>query len=274
MEGQTIEHYKIAERIGKGGMGEVYRATDTKLNRDVAIKVIPDLFAKDPDRMARFSREAQVLASLNHPNIAAIYGLEESGGKRALVMELVDGETLAERIKRGSIPVQEALEIAKQIAEALEEAHEHGFIHRDLKPANVKNHLERYRKGFGFRPGQSPRRRVELRLLSRPQSVTDPQCGRDGGGSDSRHRGLHEPGASTGAEGRPPRRYLVLRRCALRDAYRQVRLQWRDDLRRSGQSLGTGAGLGVVTEEHAGEHASPSPPVLREKRTAATSIDG
>ena len=138
MEGQTIQHYKIAERIGKGGMGEVYRATDTKLNRDVAIKVIPDLFAKDPDRMARFSREAQVLASLNHPNIAAIHGLEESEGKRALVMELVDGETLQERIKRGAVPVEEALKYAKQIAEALEEAHEHGFIHRDLKPANIK----------------------------------------------------------------------------------------------------------------------------------------
>ena len=138
MEGQTLQHYRIAERIGKGGMGEVYRATDTKLNRDVAIKVIPDLFAKDPDRMARFSREAQVLASLNHPNIAAIHGLEESEGKRALVMELVDGETLQERIKRGAVPVEEALKYAKQIAEALEEAHEHGFIHRDLKPANIK----------------------------------------------------------------------------------------------------------------------------------------
>ncbi|MEE9263851.1 MAG: protein kinase [Vicinamibacteria bacterium] len=138
MKGQTIEHYRITEKIGQGGLGEVYRATDTKLNREVAIKVIPDLFAKDPDRMARFSREAQVLASLNHPNIAAVHGLEKSEGKLALVMELVDGETLAERIKRGPIPVQEALKIAKQIAEALEEAHEHGFIHRDLKPANVK----------------------------------------------------------------------------------------------------------------------------------------
>jgi serine/threonine-protein kinase len=138
MQGETIEHYRITEKIGHGGMGEVYRATDTKLNRDVAIKVLPELFAQDPDRMARFSREAQVLASLNHPNIASIHGLEESGGKRALVMELVDGETLAERIKRGPIPLEEALSIAKQIAEALEEAHENGFIHRDLKPANVK----------------------------------------------------------------------------------------------------------------------------------------
>jgi len=138
MKGQTIEHYKISEKIGQGGMGEVYRATDTKLNREVAIKVLPARLAEDPDRMARFSREAQVLASLNHPNIAAIHGLEESGGRRALVMELVEGETLAERIQRGPIPLEEALHIAKQIAEALEDAHEHGFIHRDLKPANVK----------------------------------------------------------------------------------------------------------------------------------------
>jgi len=135
---QSIAHYRITDKIGQGGMGEVYRATDTKLNRSVALKLLPDLFSKDPDRMARFSREAQVLASLNHPNIAAIHGLEESGGKRALVMELVEGETLQERLQRGALPLEEALTVAKQIAEALEEAHEHGFIHRDLKPANVK----------------------------------------------------------------------------------------------------------------------------------------
>ncbi len=119
-------------------MGEVYRATDTKLNRDVALKVLPEEFARDADRMARFKREAQVLASLNHPNIAAIYGLEESEGTRCLVLELVEGPTLAERIKQGAIPLDEALNIAKQIAEALEAAHEKGIIHRDLKPANVK----------------------------------------------------------------------------------------------------------------------------------------
>ena len=119
-------------------MGEVYRARDTKLNRDVALKVLPDAFASDPDRLARFQREAQVLASLNHPGIAAIYGLEEADGVRALVLELVEGPTLADRIKQGPIPIDEALPIAKQIAEALEAAHEQGVIHRDLKPANVK----------------------------------------------------------------------------------------------------------------------------------------
>ncbi|MDP3718709.1 MAG: serine/threonine-protein kinase [Acidobacteriota bacterium] len=124
--------------LGAGGMGEVYRARDPKLNRDVAIKVLLPSVANDPDRLARFSREAQVLASLNHPNIAHIHGLEESGGVTALVMELVEGEDLSQRISRGPIPLDEALPIARQIAEALEAAHECGIIHRDLKPANIK----------------------------------------------------------------------------------------------------------------------------------------
>ena len=138
MVGTTISHYKIIEKIGQGGMGEVYRATDTKLHRDVALKVLPEASAQDEQRMARFSREAQVLASLNHPNIASIYGLEEADGKQALVLELVEGEDLAERIKRGAVPLEESLKIALQIAQALEAAHDNGIIHRDLKPANVK----------------------------------------------------------------------------------------------------------------------------------------
>src|SRR5437870_10943416 len=121
-------------KIGEGGMGEVYRALDTKLGREVAIKIIPETFARDADRMMRFARESRVLASLNHPNIAAIYGVEE----RALVMELVEGPTLAERITQAPIPVDEALPIARQMAEALEYAHEKGIVHRDLKPANIK----------------------------------------------------------------------------------------------------------------------------------------
>src|SRR5262252_6637797 len=131
---QTIAHYRITAKLGEGGMGEVWRATDTKLNREVAIKVLPEAFAADTDRLTRFTREAQVLASLNHPNIAAIYGVEE----RALVMELVEGPTLSERIEQGALPVEEALEIARQIADALEAAHEKGVVHRDLKPANIK----------------------------------------------------------------------------------------------------------------------------------------
>jgi serine/threonine protein kinase len=130
--------YQIIAAIGSGGMGEVYRARDTRLKRDVALKILPESFASNPERLARFQREAEVLASLNHPNIAAIYGVEESNSTRALVMELVEGETLAERIARGPIPIDEALPIAKQIAEALETAHEQGVVHRDLKPANIK----------------------------------------------------------------------------------------------------------------------------------------
>ena len=119
-------------------MGQVFRARDTKLDRDVAIKILPEAFAHDADRLARFEREAKTLASLNHPNIAGIYGLEESGGVTALVMELVEGDDLSQRIARGAIPLDEALPIARQITEALEAAHEQGIIHRDLKPANIK----------------------------------------------------------------------------------------------------------------------------------------
>ena len=136
--GTTLGPYEVTAQIGQGGMGEVYRARDTKLDRDVALKVLPQAFTDDPDRLARFEREAKVLASLNHPNIGHIYGLEEAEGQKALVLELVEGPTLADRIKQGPIPVDEALPIAKQIAEALEAAHEQGIIHRDLKPANVK----------------------------------------------------------------------------------------------------------------------------------------
>src|SRR6267142_3709092 len=136
--GTKIGLYQITARLGEGGMGVVYRALDTKLGRNVAIKTLPDAFADDPDRLARFQREAQVLASLNHPNIAHIYGLEESDHIGCIVMELVEGETLAEKLKRGLIPIEEALQIAKQIAEALEGAHEKGIVHRDLKPANIK----------------------------------------------------------------------------------------------------------------------------------------
>jgi len=138
MKGQAIAHYRVTAKIGAGGMGEVYRATDTKLGREVALKVLPQAFAQDEQRMQRFQREAQVLASLNHPNIATIYGLEHAEKIQALAMELVEGPTLAERIRQGAIPIEEALPVAKQIAEALEYAHEKGIIHRDLKPANIK----------------------------------------------------------------------------------------------------------------------------------------
>src|SRR6187397_2232516 len=157
--GTRLGPYEIVSAIGAGGMGEVYRAKDTTLDRDVAIKILPEAFAHDTDRLARFQREAKTLASLNHPNIAAIYGLEESGGITALVMELVQGDDLSQRIAKGAIPLDEALPIAKQIADALEGAHEQGIIHRDLKPANIKLRPDGVVKvlDFGLAKAMEPR---------------------------------------------------------------------------------------------------------------------
>ena len=136
--GTKLGGYEILAAIGAGGMGEVYRARDSKLGREVAIKVLPEEFTQHPQKLARFEREARLLAALNHPGIATLHGLEEAEGKPFLVMELIEGETLAERIARGPLPVNEALPLSQQIAEALEAAHEKGVIHRDLKPANIK----------------------------------------------------------------------------------------------------------------------------------------
>ena len=138
MIGHTLSHYRVTEKLGQGGMGEVYRAEDTNLSRQVAIKVLPDEFAHDAERLARFEREAKLLASLNHPKIASIYGLEQAEGKPFLVLELVEGQTLSERLKKGRIPLDETLDVCRQITEGLEAAHEKGVIHRDLKPANLK----------------------------------------------------------------------------------------------------------------------------------------
>jgi serine/threonine protein kinase len=135
--GSTLGHYRIDKQLGRGGMGEVYLAKDLSLNRKVALKFLPDIFSVDPERMARFEREARLLASLNHPNIGAIHGLEQTGEKRFLILELVEGETLAHRLSKGPLPLDDTLGIFRQIAEALEAAHEKGIIHRDLKPANV-----------------------------------------------------------------------------------------------------------------------------------------
>ena len=138
MIGRSFSHFRVTSKLGEGGMGEVWCAEDTKLGRNVALKVLPEVFAQDPERLARFEREARVLASLSHTNIAGVHGLEDVDGKRFLVLELVDGETVAERIQRGPIPIEEVVQIARQIAEAVESAHENGVVHRDLKPANVK----------------------------------------------------------------------------------------------------------------------------------------
>src|SRR5262245_4729202 len=136
--GQQLGSYEITSLLGKGGMGEVYRARDLKLKREVAIKVLPEEFSRHGDRVSRFQREAEVVASLNHPNIAAIYDFQTAGETRFLVLELVEGATLAERIQRGRLPIDEVLHIARSICDALEAAHEKTIIHRDLKPANVK----------------------------------------------------------------------------------------------------------------------------------------
>src|SRR5262244_2433688 len=172
MIGTRLAHYEITSHIGSGGMGDVYQATDTKLGRSVAIKFLPEAFSHDTERVARFQREARVLASLNHPNIAGIFGVEEIQGRHFLVMELVPGETLADRIKRGAISIEEALPIAKQIAEALEEATEKGIIHRDLKPANIKITPEGTVKVLDFGLAKAYEGPEEHRSLSQLSAAT------------------------------------------------------------------------------------------------------
>jgi serine/threonine-protein kinase len=175
--GTRLGPYEVTAQIGVGGMGEVYRATDTNLKRSVAIKVLPDSVASDPERVARFQREAEVLASLNHPNIAAIHGVERSGGMAALVMELVEGPTLADRIARGAIPEDDALPMARQIVEALEAAHERGIIHRDLKPANIKAHDDGAVKvlDFGLAKALAPEPKIATSVnWSHSPTITSP----------------------------------------------------------------------------------------------------
>jgi serine/threonine protein kinase/Tol biopolymer transport system component len=172
MIGTKLAHYEITSHLGTGGMGEVYQATDSKLGRSIAIKLLPEAFARDADRLARFEREARVLASLNHPHIAAIYGLEESGGRKFLVMELAPGETLAARISRGPIPLDEALKIAGQIAEALEAAHEKGVMHRDLKPANIKVTPDGHVKVLDFGLAKAFEGEAGSRSLSNSPTIT------------------------------------------------------------------------------------------------------
>ena len=162
MIGTKIGPFEVLGKLGEGGMGEVYRATDSHLKRSVAIKVLPASVAGDADRLARFQREAEVLAALNHPNIAAIYGLEKTPDLTALVMELVEGEDLSAQIARGPIPLAEALPIARQLAAALEAAHEQGIIHRDLKPANVKVRVDGTVKILDFGLALEPREPVRI----------------------------------------------------------------------------------------------------------------
>src|SRR6516225_8144464 len=178
--GSQLGSHEITALLGKGGMGEVYRARDLKLKREVAIKILPDEFSRDSDRVSRFRREAEVLALLNHPNIAAIYDLQEADGSQFLVLELVEGETLADRIAGGPIPVEEVRNIAKSICEALETAHEKGIIHRDLKPANVKITPEGKVKVLDFGLAKALDRPSEVTTLSNSPTMLSGTMGSGG----------------------------------------------------------------------------------------------
>ena len=275
MIGSNVSHYKVTSKLGEGGMGEVWRAEDTKLGRDVALKMLPDGFAQDPERLARFEREARVLASLSHPNIAGIHGLEEVDGKRFLVMELVEGQTLAERIQQGPMPIEEVVRIAKQIAEAVESAHEKGVVHRDLKPANVNLTPGWHREGAGFRTGQGAGRRPDVRRQPQPGpvAVADPDPGDDGAGRAAGNRRLHEPGAGARQAGRPARRHLGLRLHPLRDADRATVVHRRDRDRRDrrGGSQGTRPRRAVV--EGAGADPASARALSAEGRQPPTAVD-
>ncbi len=203
-------------------MGEVWKARDGRLDRTVAIKVLPEEFFEDRDRIARFEREAKALAALNHPGIAAVHSFEAVDGRHILVMELVEGEGLDARIARGAIPIEEALPIARQIAEALEAAHERGIIHRDLKPANVIVAHDGRVKILDF--GLAKVFETDPTSGSTPQltQLTDDDGPGDRGGDDPRHGRLHEPGAGARQARGQARRHLGFRRAALRDADRDA----------------------------------------------------
>ncbi len=270
--GQTLSHYRITAALGVGGMGEVYRATDTTLGREVAIKVLPADVAHDPERLSRFEREARVLASLNHPNIAAIYGFEQAEGVPFLAMELVEGEDLAQRLTRGPIPVDDALLVARQIAEALEAAHDKGIVHRDLKPANVKVTPDGKVKvlDFGLAKAMDQPSVSGLQPSEMSQSPTVAHSG-TAAGHHPRHGGVHGAGAGARTTGRQARRHLGLWRGPLRDADRRSGVRWRDPDRRtrSGRPqrtrLGSHAGGGDRSD-------SPAPaPLSRKERGRAPS---
>ena len=271
--GHTLAHYRVTAALGAGGMGEVYRATDTKLGREVALKVLPAEVAQDPERLARFRREAQLLASLNHPGIAAIHGLEEADGQLFLVLELVEGEDLAERLKRGPLPLDEALAIAKQIAEALEAAHEKGIVHRDLKPANVKLTPDGKVKVLDFGLAKAwAGDGAGSDLLRRPVAVSDARPDRHRGRPHPRHRRLHVPRAGPREGRRQAGRHLGLRRRALRDAHGPPALRGRDALRPPGGGPEDGPRLHGPPRGRSASRPPPSRalPARRTRRSGCT----
>jgi serine/threonine protein kinase len=257
--GARIGVYEIVAPIGAGGMGEVYRAHDPKLGRDVAIKVLPLSFVADPDRQARFEREARLVAALNHPNIAQVYGLEESDGVLGLVMELVEGDTLADRIARGPIPIPEALPIARQIAEALAAAHEQGIIHRDLKPANVKVRPDGSVKVLDFGLAKWTESAGAADVMNSPTLS-----------ARSTQQGLILGTAAymspEQARGKP----VVIRRCAVRDADRTARVRRRNGVARHRIRVEVGAGLVVAAPRDAGVRSHAASAVSRERFQASS----
>ena len=228
--GRQLGPYLIESQLGAGGMGEVFRARDTTLGREVAIKVLPAVYSSDPERRSRFEREARVLATLNHPHIGAIYGLEHADGVPALILELVDGETLTQHLKSGALgpgrglPVAHAVAVAQQIAEALDAAHDRGIVHRDLKPGNVVFTADGSVKvlDFGLAKAMS-------------ESDVEPAAGGDPHRDGAGHAGLHEPRAGQGREGRQARRHLGVRLRAVRDAGGSAAVRGRDGRRDAGR---------------------------------------
>ena len=230
LHGRRVGPFEVGPLLGAGAMGEVYRARDVDLNREVALKILPEPFALDPDRLARFKREAQVLASLNHPNIAAIHGFEESNGMQALVLELVEGPTLADRIAQGPVPIVEALPIARQIAEGLEAAHEQGIVHRDLKPANIKLRPDGTVKvlDFGLAKVLQPEATTGGDLTASPTITSRSMVQR---GVMLGTAAYMSPEQARGRAGRQAERRLGVRRGALRNAVGSDGIQGRRCLR-------------------------------------------
>ncbi len=268
--GSRLGPFEIVVPLGAGGMGEVYLARDTRIGREVALKVLSTGVAADPQKVARFGREAHLLAQLNHPNIAALYEFDEDGPTRFLVLEYVPGETLAERIRRGRPPVREALETARQMAVALEAAHAAGIIHRDLKPANVKvtpdgsGEAPRFRAREGARRGELSRDAARRHL-----------GGRHARGARRRDRGLHEPRAGARPHARPENRPLVVRLRPLRAPHRPAGVLGKLDLGRPRLDPRPRARLGRPSGRHPGRRPAPAPalppqgrgPPARRRRT-------
>ena len=218
--GRTLGHYRIIDKIGEGGMGEVYRASDTRLGRDVAIKILPEAFARDPERLARFEREARVLASLNHPNIATIHGVEEADGLRFLVLELVEGVTLRDKLADGAQPTKNLVRLATQIAEGLAKAHAAGVVHRDLKPENVMLAEDGHAKILDFGLAKTSAEDGDLDTVAPTAAIVETEAGPRHG-----HHQLHVAGAGSRRRGRSPVRSVRFRLGAFRDGNRLSRLR-------------------------------------------------